>query len=63
MKELKKKIIELRKKTSIKKLVPGYCEESEYALKQEVFDLMKEEPNKEEVARFWNAQFGGNYDD
>ena len=62
MKELKNKIVQLRKKMFIKEKTLGYSEETEYALKQEIFDLMKEEPNKEELARFWNNQFTGNYD-
>ena len=62
MKELKNKIIQLRKKMFTRDFTLGYKEENEYALKQEIFDMMKEEPNKEELARFWHNQFTGNYD-
>ena len=62
MEELKNKIIELRKKLFRKSITVGYKEENEYALKQEIFDLMKEEPNKQEIVRFWSNQFTGNYD-
>ena len=62
MEELKNKIIELRKKLTTKDFTVGYKHENEYALKQEIFDLMKEEPNKEELTKFWNNQFTGHYD-
>ena len=62
MEELKNKIIQLRKKTFSKEFCIGYDQKEEDTLRLEIQEMMKEEPNKEELSRFWNAQFTGNYD-
>ena len=61
-KELENKIIQLRKKVFIKPFIVGYDQEKEDLLKAEIYKIMKEEPNKQELFRLWTNQFTGNYD-
>ena len=59
MEELKNKIIQLRKKTFSKEFCVGYDQKEEDALRLEIQEMMKEEPNKQELFRIWTNEFQG----